>query len=94
MVYDIDARRVSAAVPVGGFMLPVSELSIDPDDEVVAAVLPNSIDIRRIESTDNTLGRWDLRTGQQHDVVGAVECAVLRDPLTGQQPTRDGQEQS
>jgi len=67
VVYDIDRLRVSSAVPLGELTFFVADLSIDPDDEVVTAVLPGSGFRSLVESSDNTLRRWDLRTGKLRD---------------------------
>jgi hypothetical protein len=65
VVYDIDARRVEAAVPVGGIDSLFTIIGIDPDDRVVAAVQPAGRYLRSVESSENTLRRWDLRTGRE-----------------------------
>ncbi|MCE7001074.1 serine protease [Saccharothrix sp. S26] len=70
VVYDLAERRVTVAVPLGNAAFPVADLSIDPDDEVVAAVLPKSFDPgpRGPAAAENDLALWDLRTGQPREV--------------------------
>ncbi|VVJ18364.1 Uncharacterised protein [Amycolatopsis camponoti] len=65
VVYDIDARRVVTATPLGGGFTSVSTVTIDPDDQVVAAMVPGSIRPGSVEASQNTLRRWDLRTGRE-----------------------------
>jgi hypothetical protein len=67
VVYDIEAGRVTAAIPLGGESVFVSMISIDPDDQVVAAVLPGSFTRASVQASENALRRWDLRTGREWD---------------------------
>ncbi|MEV8440583.1 serine protease [Actinosynnema sp. NPDC051121] len=70
VVYDLDEGRVTVAAPLGNAASPVADLAVDPDDQVLAAVLPNGFPLtaRDIASTGNDLALWDLRTGQRREV--------------------------
>ncbi|OLF14665.1 hypothetical protein BU204_25890 [Actinophytocola xanthii] len=65
VVYDLDADKVVVATPLGGAGTFVSMIGIDPADEVVAAVLPGSRDRTTVESSENTIRRWDLSDGRE-----------------------------
>lgn len=69
VVYDLQARRVTTAVPLGGATTFVSMISIDPDDQVVAAVMPGSRDTSSTGAGQNTVRRWDLRSGRERPSV-------------------------
>lgn len=67
VVYDIDAERVTAAMPLGGVTVRTSMIGIDPDDGVVAAMVHDGLNRGSVEASHNTLRRWDLRTGREWD---------------------------
>ncbi|NUT52957.1 MAG: ATP-binding protein, partial [Saccharothrix sp.] len=70
VVYDLEERRVTVAAEVGNTPLAVAAIGVDPDGEVVGAVLRDGLDLSRagLESAVNDLALWDLRTGERREV--------------------------
>ncbi|MEJ2858661.1 MULTISPECIES: serine protease [unclassified Saccharothrix] len=69
VVYDVDARRVAVAAKLGATLTSVAEVAIDPDDKVVAVVMPTFpvADLAEMVASENRVRTWDLRTGQPRE---------------------------
>ncbi|NUT94681.1 MAG: serine protease [Saccharothrix sp.] len=68
VVYDVQARRVTTAEKLDTTIASVVELAIDPDDEVVAVVMPTRTvvpDLAQMVETQNRVLMWDPLTGRR-----------------------------